>query len=122
MATKKKSTKKAKKAAPAKKDDNSKIFSILTYPLFLVGLIWYLVDEDMQKNTLAKFHFKQSLVLVLAYILLQIAAGILFFIPFLTGLVWLAYVVFFIIGIVNAANGEMNELPVIGHFSEKFKF
>lgn len=119
MATKK-ASKKTKKAVPVK-DDNTKVFSILTYLIFIVGLIWYLVDENIQKSKSAKFHFKQSLVLVIAYFILQIVASIIS-LGVLNTLVWIAFLVLVVLGIINAANGVDKELPVIGKFAEKFKF
>ncbi|MBW2982930.1 DUF4870 domain-containing protein [Candidatus Woesearchaeota archaeon] len=106
--------------------DEKKLFSILTYPFFIVGLIWYLVDENMQKDKFAKFHFKQSLVLVIAYLIVWIAVSILWFIPYLPGilytLAWIAFLVLAVLGIINAANHEEKELPVIGGYAKKLKF
>ena len=50
------------------KDDNSKLVAILSY--FLVGVIWYLVDEKVKKSPLAKFHVKQALNLMIISIVL----------------------------------------------------
>ena len=120
------SPKKQKKTRKKQGKDEEKLFSILAYPLFLIGLIWYLVDEDMQKNAFAKFHFKQSLILAVAYIVVLAAGGILWFIPYfpmaVSRLAGLAYLVLAIIGMVHAANREQEELPVIGTFAKKFKF
>ena len=122
MAKKKHGGKNKKKTT----DEEAKLFSILTYPLFIVGLIWYIIDDDLQKRTFAKYHFKQSLILALAYIVVSIAAGILWFIPYLgltlSRLAGLAYLILAIIGLINAANGEKKQLPFIGRYAEKLKF
>lgn len=106
----------------AKKEDYSTVFGVFTYLIFLVGLIWYLVDDEIKKNKFAKFHFKQSLVLIIAYIICLAGANILFFIPFLRSAVGIVGFVLAIIGVVNVVNKEQKELPVIGTFAEKFKF
>ncbi|MFP4524351.1 MAG: DUF4870 domain-containing protein [Candidatus Woesearchaeota archaeon] len=114
----------AKPKKPTK--DEEKLFSILTYPFFIVGLIWYLVDDNMQKDKFTKFHFKQSLILVIAYLIVWIALSILWFVPYLPGilytLAWIAFLVLVVLGIINAANHEEKELPVIGRYAKKLKF
>lgn len=113
-----------KKAAPkAGKEDNSVLFGVLTYLFFIVGLIWYLVDDEIKKNAFAKYHFKQSLVLVITAIILSFAASIIPLLNIvLVPLVELALLVLVILGIVNVVNREQKELPVIGSFGEKFSF
>jgi uncharacterized membrane protein len=110
----------AKKKATQDNSDGT-LFGVLTYLVFIVGVIWYLVDEKIQKNTFAKFHFKQSLVMVIAYFILQIAASILG-IGIIVTLIGLLFLVLVILGIVNVVNGKEEPLPVIGQYAEKFKF
>ena len=47
--------------------ETGKICAILAW-FFPIGLIWYLVDENMKKNKFVGFHVKQSLVLFLSLI------------------------------------------------------
>lgn len=113
--------------------ENEKLCAILSY--FLVGIIWYFADEKMKESEFAKYHAKQGLVLIIASIaysiILQILVSIFILPLILTGL-WvglgmisiLYYVplIWAIIGLVNAANGQTKELPLIGKYAEKFNF
>lgn len=97
-------------------DSNDKVFGVLAY----IGILW-LVPLCAGKTEFTRFHANQGLVLFLAELVLGIASGILAAIPFIGfvggivgGLVSLAGVVLMIIGIINAAQGQMKELPVIG--------
>ena len=109
------------------KNDNGKICAILSY--LLIGVIWYFVDQEMQKDDFAKFHAKQGLVLLIFSIIWNILISFLFgmlfygiFNPLWWILHWLSYIplIFVIIGILNAVNGNKNELPVIGKYASKF--
>ena len=103
-----------------KKDDNTKVVSILSY--LVIGLIWYLFDESVHDKK-TKFHVKQVLVLLICYVAAMIVAQILFFISFiLVPVVEIATLVLVILGIVNAANDKEKNLPLIGDFAKMFKF
>lgn len=112
------------------KVENEKLVAILSY--FLIGIIWYFVDDKMKKSELVKFHVKQSLNLALFSIVLSIALSIvspiLVFIPIVG---WLALLVLgfgtpiftfvlFIMGVINAANEKKKEVPLIGQFAKKY--
>ena len=102
--------------------DSGKVCAILSY--LFIGIVWYFIDENMKKNTFAKFHVKQSLVLLVVSIILQIIGTIIPIIGWflilplagIFGLVWM------LIGIINALNGQTKELPIIGKYSTKFNF
>lgn len=103
--------------------EQGKICAILAW-FFPIGLIWFFVDENMKKNKFAGFHVKQSLVLAIAAIIINIVGTI---IPVLGWFIILPVgnlivFIFFIIGLIRAINGEEKELPIIGKFGEKFKF
>lgn len=76
--------------------DNTKLYSILAYIgiLFLVGL---LADKE---NPVVRFHVNQGLILFLANLILWC--------------VFPVWIVFMVLGIMNAAKGEMKPLPLIG--------
>lgn len=102
-------------------DSNDKVFSALGY----VGIL-FLIPLLAGKTDYTRFHANQGLVLFIADVILGIAAGIvgsiLGFIPVMgvviSGIVGGAVSIFalilMIIGIVNAAQGEMKPLPIIG--------
>lgn len=70
---------------------------------------------DAKKDPFVKFHIKQGLVLLIV----DIIASFIIWVPFVGWILWLGIVVLLIIGIVNAANGQEKELPVIGSFGAK---
>lgn len=92
-------------------DSNDKLFGILSY----LGILW-LVGLLAGKTEFAKFHANQGLVLFIAdIIVVGIAAVIPFVGWFIIGPVGgIAVFVFMIMGIVNAAQGQMKPLPIIG--------
>ncbi len=100
-------------ADPADVEKN-KTMAILSYFIFFLPLV-----TEAKDSPFARFHANQSLILLLAnagvwiigIILTAITFGIFgFILPF----VFLALFVFWIMGIMNAANGKMKELPLIG--------
>jgi len=108
--------------ATTSNEDNGKLCAILAY--LLVGIIWYFADDNMKNRELAKFHVKQSLVLLIISITLQIVGTILPIIGWfiILPLASLFTFVWWIIGIIYAAKGEMKELPLIGGYAKKFNF
>jgi uncharacterized membrane protein len=102
-----------------------KTMAILAYIIFLIPL---LASRD---NKFAMFHTEQALINVIlcwgAYIVLTILAIILgnlagFIacgISIISYLIWIAYLVFLIMGLLNAAGGKTKELPVIGSYGAK---
>lgn len=117
----KKTSKKSARKETTQEIENEKICTILMY-IFPIGQIWYLADESMKKSMLAKFHLKQSLVLIIAYVALHIIFAI---IPFLWLIGWiliLALFVLWIFGLIFAIQGEKKDIPVIGKFANKFTF
>lgn len=97
-------------------DSNDKVFGVLAY----IGIL-FLVPLLAGKTEFTRFHANQGLVLFLAELVLSVAGTVLSFIPFvgfvgviITSLIGVVSLVFMIIGIVNAAQGQMKELPVIG--------
>ncbi len=71
----------------------------------------------MRKNKSVMFHTEQSILLLI----LNIAAGIIGTITCGIGLIlYVPWLILLIMGIMNAANGEVKPLPVIGQYGEKF--
>ncbi len=103
-----------------KKDSNVKIVSILAY--FLIGIIWYFADGKVRKNQIAKFHVKQALNLFIINVVLSIVASMFLFGLFglLSGIINLAMLVFWILGLINAINQNKAAIPIIGQFAEKY--
>ena len=93
-------------------DSNDKVFGILSY----FGILW-LVGLLAGKTEFAKFHANQGLVLFIAGIIIGAASAIPIVGWFVIAPVGsIATLVFAIMGIVNAAQGQMKPLPLIGKF------
>lgn len=98
--------------------DHSHIVSILSY--VIVGVIWYFADKSVQSSALAKFHVKQSInlfVFSLGTTVVFTITIILIPLLFITNVVFL---MFWILGIINAVNSKKKELPIIGGFADKY--
>lgn len=98
-------------------DSNEKVFGILAYFGWLV-----LIPLLAGKTEFSKFHANQGLVLAIAEIVITVVAVVMMFIPIvgwiIGGILYLVDVVALvlaIIGIVNAAQGQMKPLPIIGN-------
>ncbi|MFA4954016.1 MAG: hypothetical protein WC641_01765 [Patescibacteria group bacterium] len=94
--------------------------AIVAYILFFVPLL----TGDAKKDPYVKYHTKQGLVLFLLVVVLNVVS---WFIPFylwmtISWLLSLGTLVLLIIGISNAASGKQQPLPLIGGFSDMFKF
>jgi uncharacterized membrane protein len=108
--------------ASNKEIEESKICVILMYIIFLVGLIWFLVDEKMKGNKFAKFHLKQLLILIIASVAVSIVGSIIPFIGWFIILPIGSLLVFvlWIFGLVYAIKGEEKPVPIIGQLAEKW--
>lgn len=102
------------------KEDNT--IAILAY-ITLIGWIIALVMNGEKKSELGKFHIRESLGIMITGFGVMILAIMFAFIPFLGGIIsvllWLALMAMWILGLVNAINGEKKHLPVIGDFFQK---
>lgn len=107
----------------AKTIENEKPVAILSY--FLVGIIWFFVDEKVKKSDFAKFHVKQALNLAIISFVFSFIAGFLTLITLgLFALIAvpinIAILVLWIMGIVYSAQGEKKMIPLVGKFAEKY--
>ncbi|HBL84795.1 MAG: hypothetical protein A2Y17_01610 [Clostridiales bacterium GWF2_38_85] len=107
--------------------EQNKVMAVLAY----LGILVLVPILAAPNSKYAKFHANQGLILIIASIAYGIASsivsGILWavlfrvsFIPtiitLILNLAWLAFTVFHILGIVNAAQSKAKELPLIGKF------
>lgn len=93
----------------------------------LVAAIGYfgilcLVPLLLKRNSaFAQHHGKQGLVLLIAWCLLWIGN----IIPILGTIVWMAgsvvFVILVILGVINALNGKLWEMPVLGEYAKQIK-
>jgi len=114
--------------------DEGKAVAVLSY--LLIGIIWFFADDKMRKNSFAKFHVQQALVLLIFSIAIAVLNAILGVIIGVISLVTLGLgsvlviiptlialipLVFWIFGVVYSLQGAEKELPIIGKFGKKFK-
>jgi|DewCreStandDraft_4_1066084.scaffolds.fasta_scaffold00406_27 uncharacterized membrane protein len=107
---------------PESKESDVRSVAWLSY-LGLLLLVPLVVHKD---NEFAKFHIKQGLALFVCEIAWSMAGSAVAWIPFVGHLVfsagWVVLTVLMVIGIVNAASGRSQPLPVIGGMADLFKF
>ena len=106
----------------------NKSMAILAYlgPLILIPFL-----TEAKNDSFVKFHLKQGLTFIIVAIIWSFVASALGtilwalglgFLTLLFTLISLGLFVIDILGIVNAANGKMNPLPIIGGLGNKFTF
>ena len=102
----------------------NKTMAVLAYIIFFIPLL----SGAAKTSPFAKFHTNQGIILAIAAvaysILNSILSSLLAFIPvigwlliLLLGLLGFVVPVLCIMGIINAVNGRMKEIPVIGKFT-----
>ena len=104
--------------------EEGKTIAIIAY-ITIIGLIIAFVMNNERKNEFAAFHIRQSLGLVLLYLVLWVFFIVLAFlmdIPFLSTVIYLGLAVLWILGLLGAIQGEKKPIPVFGtQFQDWFK-
>jgi uncharacterized membrane protein len=104
---------------------NNKTLSIVSYITIIGWLVAYLKGKD-NADSMLKYHLRQALGLALVNIIFSLALNIIaMVIPALSfiGVFGFVFLILWIIGIINAANGAQKPLPIIGKmFENKFAF
>jgi uncharacterized membrane protein len=102
--------------------DNGKTVAILSY-LFIIGWIIALILHLNNRTRLGAFHLRQSIGLALIGLGISIVKYFLHFIPFLGGTIALVLniglIVFWVLGLVTAIQGQEKPLPIVGDFFQK---
>lgn len=105
--------------------NDGKTMAILAYIFFLIPLL------AARDKKFAMFHTEQAIALWIAFIVIYIAMWILTFIVgqissslaciiSILGIIpWIAYLVLWIMGLINAIGGKTKELPLIGSLGAK---
>lgn len=80
-----------------------------------IGWVIALVVNSSEKDEIASFYIRQLLGLYLFSIVIS-------FIPIINIIGWIATLVFWIISLIGAVNGEQKEVPLVGKlFQDWFK-
>lgn len=100
-----------------------KTVAIVSY-LTLIGFIVAIVLHGNKKTQLGAYHLRQSLGLMIAFVVCWVVNAILVFIPIIGWLMimalWLGLLVIWLFGLVNAASGKLKPVPVVGEYFEKW--
>lgn len=88
--------------------------AIIAYILFFVPLL-----TESKDDPFVKFHVKQGLVLFLAWVIVTIFSMVPIIGWLLGPILGIALLLLLVVGILNAANGEMKQLPFIGQYADK---
>ncbi|MFT3932648.1 MAG: hypothetical protein QM726_03450 [Chitinophagaceae bacterium] len=97
--------------------------SYLTLIGWIIALVSYNGAPAAERSSLAHFHLRQSFGIMVTGIALYIAIiFLIFIIPFvffLLPFIWIVIIIFIILGIIAAVNGEEKPLPIVGEFYQK---
>ena len=100
-----------------------KVVAIVAY-LTLIGFLVAIIIHMNKKTKLGAFHLRQMLGFVLTAIAIGFCEVVLLFIPILGWLcvfvLWASMLVFWIMGLVAAINGQMKPMPVVGPLYQKW--
>lgn len=99
--------------------NEDKTVAIVSYLTF-IGFIVAVVLHGQKKTRLGAFHLRQSLGIMLTFI----AGSVIAIIPILGWLVWFVVMiggfVLWVFGLINAASGKLQPVPVLGKHFEKW--
>jgi len=98
--------------AESKDQGSNTLMAVLCYfgILVLIPLL-----TDAKNDPFVKFHIKQGLVLLIAYVI----GGFVMWIPIIGWLLGIVLFIFFLMGVINAASGKQTPLPIIGQLADK---
>jgi uncharacterized membrane protein len=104
--------------APTTEDKTVAILSYLT----LIGFIVAIVMHSSKKTRLGAFHLRQvlGLMLVLLFVLAFMKSILLFLIPLIYFAFGVSIFVLWLMGFIAAINGQMNPMPVVGPYYQKW--
>ena len=74
---------------------------------------------EAKDNKFARYHANQQLLLLLFWVVAQIIASLLAFVligMLLYPVIYIIGIIFMVMGVINALNGEMKPLPVLGRY------
>lgn len=97
---------------------NGKLPAVLSY-FTILGWIIGLILHQNKPTSLSALHLRQTLGLYILAIGISIASLALGFLGLLISAANIILLIFWVIGLINAATGKEVPVPVIGNFIEK---
>ena len=100
-------------------DTNRNLVAAISYLAgFVTGIVILLVEKD---DKFIRFHAMQSIIIFGALFILNILVGMLFGFAagLVSGLIWIAALVVWVVSLVRAYRGEMFKWPIVGDFVQK---
>ncbi|SEA31287.1 DUF4870 domain-containing protein [Bizionia paragorgiae] len=98
--------------------EQGKTMAIISY-LTIIGSVIALILNNDKKNEFAAFHIRQGLGLCSTYLILGYFIG-----QFDSWLIsigfWIGFGILFFYGVIMAATGKTQEIPLIGRFYQNF--
>lgn len=108
---------------PQANAEQGKTIAIISY-ITLIGWIIALVMHGSNKTSIGAYHIRQSLGLILLAVSTIVIRIPLMFIPFIGWganlLITIGLLIFWILGLVSAINGEEKPLPLMGEAFQKW--
>jgi uncharacterized membrane protein len=96
--------------------ERNRLVAALSYLWVLVLIPLFFVDKD---DPFVKFHARQGLVIFIGFIL---AGFVLAVVPIIGNLVSLVLALASIAGLIQALQGKLWKVPLVGDIADKFKF
>ena len=94
---------------------DDKVKAIVAHITLIGWIVALVLNQGANKTELASYYIRQMLGLM-------IASFVLGFIPVLNLIVWLVFLVFWIMSLIGALNGEKKPTPYLGeYFQDWFK-
>lgn len=103
-------------------ETSPKTVAVVSYITFIGWLISYLFLYPRQKDAVGAFHLRQSLGLYICGFVLTLlnrsfASGMMWGVGNIVGVILF---VFWLIGLINAINGQQKPLPLVGEYFQRW--
>ena len=116
--------KKSVKRGKSNKKDDKILFAFLAAFLSIIGFVIALIAKKDDKYVM--FHAKQSLVIFIVAVIVEIFHQIIVFIPIIGAVINVLLSIFvvalWLISWIYALSGEEKQVPVVGKYAKSFKF
>jgi len=93
--------------------ESGKTMAFVAYLIFFIPLLM----DDAKKNKFVMYHTEQSIVLLIVNVIMNIIGIVTCGFGYI---LYIAVIVFYVMGIINALGGKVVPLPLIGQYGEKF--